>query len=330
MGVLFGRKVELHLITESQVEIIGTDYDISFEVYSTSKKEPNTANVTVAGLSETQRALFSSDLQRIEIWAGYESDFGIIFNGSWDTRDYSTSIKKIKKPSPTNPNVTLTSEKLVYGKRGGSVVKHTKADPVWQTEFSTGEGLKETQTSFFSRSYPAGTTLEKILEDLFSGFGLPIAMEFVRAESETLLHSATFTGKTAQILDDLAWSYKFDWMIQNGSVVVTERDEPSETVAVATVLSHSTGLVGDPIVTADGIECTTMMLPNIKPKGLIEIKDETVPGEIETLAARVKGKDANNLRSQISQSGIYVVDEITYYGDNRGGDFNCTVKALFK
>lgn len=330
MGLLFDRKTELRLYTTSQEIIIPSDYDMSFEVFTTSGSDNNTAKITIYGLSETQRSLFGSDLQYFELYAGYGDELGLIFRGSWDTRDYTTQIKKVRRPDPKDKNVTITSEKLVYGAREGSIVKHKKLGPVWETYIETGEGMKETQTAFFNRSYSAGVPLAKILMDIFVGFGLPVLMEFTRANTTTMLHASTFTGKAKQILNDLAWSHKFDWSIQNGSVLVTEKDEPSQNLGVAAVLSHSTGLVGDPIVTADGIECTTMMLPNIKPKGLIEIKDAAISGEIENLAARVTGKDANNLRSQISQSGIYVVDEVVYYGDNRDGDFNCTVKALFK
>jgi len=302
MGLLFDRKVELHLFTTTSEVIFVNDYDISFEVFATSKSEPNTAKITVYGLSEDQRALFNPDLQCLELWAGYEDDYGMIFRGSWDERDTK--------------------------KRKGSVVTHTKTGPVWQTDIATGDGLKEVQTAFFNRSYPAGTPLARVLTDIFAGFGIPVIFELARVE--TFSNSATFTGRSSKILDDLAWSFKFDWSIQHGSVIVTERDEPSRTLGLATVLSHSTGLVGNPIVTAEGIECKTMMLHTIKPKGLIQIEDPQVPGEMESLAARATGKAASSLRSQISESGVYVVDEITYFGNNRGGEYNCTVKALFE
>ena len=301
MGLLFDRKVELHLFTSTDEVIFVNDYDISFEVFSTSASEPNTAKITIHGLSEDQRSLFGPDLTYLELWAGYEDDYGMIFRGSWDERDTK--------------------------KKSGSKATHTKLGPTWQTDIVTGDGLKEVQLAFFNRSYPAGTLLSKVMMDIFDTFGLPVLFEFSRVE--TFLHAATFTGRASKILDDLAWSFKFDWSVQHGSVIVTERDEPSQTLGLATVLSHSSGLVGNPIVTADGIECKTMMLHTIKPKGLVEITDQEVPGEIENLASRVKGKKAKGLRSEISNAGIYVVDEITYYGNNRGGEYNCTVKALF-
>jgi hypothetical protein len=283
------------LITRGQ-EITIADHDMSFDILATTKKDPNTAKITVYGLSENQRKLFGPGLLVLEFFAGYKDSLGAIFKGSWDPKK--------------------------------SYVTHTKTGPVWQTDIETGDGLKEVQVAFFNRSYPGGTPLLQVLTDVSLSFGIPLIMEFTRPE--TLLHAATFTGRSSNILDDLAWSYKFDWSIQHGSVLITERDEPSATAGSATILSHSTGLVGDPIVTTDGIECETLMLSTIKPKGLILIKDDTVPTRIEQLANRVKRKKANKLRSGISDSGIYVVDEIQYYGDNRGGDYGCKVKALFQ
>ena len=296
MTLLFDRRVELRLYTETE-EIIFKDYDMEFEVFATSKSDPNTANITVYGLNENQRNLFNSNLIFLELYAGYKDEIGMIFRGSWDPKK--------------------------------SIANNIKDGPVWRTEIETGDGFKEVQTAFVNKNYSAGTPLVTVLRDIASLFGLPILFEFYR--EETLLHAASFTGRASQILDDLAWSFKFDWSIQHGVVLITERDEPSETAGVVAVLSRSTGLVGDPIVTVEGIELKTMMLSNIKPKSLIEIKEEKIPSRIEQIAQRVKksGK-AKKIRSNISESGIYVVDEITYYGSVRdSSEFNCTVKALF-
>lgn len=296
MSLLFDRVTEIKVYSRGQ-EISISDYDMEFDILATSKKDPNTAKITVYGLSENQRNLFGPGLLAIEFYAGYKDSLGMIFRGSWDPKK--------------------------------SYASHTKTGPVWQTVIETGDGLKEFQIAFVNKSYSAGTPLEKILTDISGLFGVPLVMEFTRPE--TLLHAATFTGRAANVLEDLAWSYKFDWSIQHGSVLITERDEPSQTAGTATVLSYSTGLVGSPIVTTDGIECETMMLSTVKPKGLIQIEDETIPGRIEQLANRVKKKKkARGLRSGISESGIYVVDEIQYYGDNRGGDFGCRIKAFLK
>jgi len=295
VSLLFDRRTELRLLTRGQ-EINLTDYDMSFDVLATSKSEPNTAKITIYGLSESQRKLFGPGLQAIEFRAGYKEALGTIFKGTWDPeKSYAT---------------------------------HIKTGPVWQTDIETGEGLKEVQVAFINRSYSAGTPLATVIMDISGLFGVPVLMEFTRPE--TLLFAATFTGRASKVLDDLAWSFKFDWSIQHGSLFVTERGEPAAAAGVATILSHSTGLIGDPVVTTDGIECNTLMLSTMKPKGLIKIQDDSVPGKIEQLAIRAKNKKSNKLRSEISDSGIYVVDEIQYYGDNRGGDYGCKVKALFQ
>lgn len=296
MTLLFDRRAELRLYTQNS-ETVFKDYDMDFEVFATSGSDPNTANITVYGLNEDQRSLFNSNLVFLELHAGYKDEIGMIFRGSWDPQK--------------------------------SIANNIKEGPVWRTEIETGDGLKETQTAFVNKNYSAGTPLETVLRDIANLFGLSIIFEFYR--DETLLHAASFTGRASQILDDLAWSFKFDWSIQHGVVLITERDEPSETAGIVTVLSKSTGMVGDPTVTVEGIEMKTMMLSNIKPKSLIEIKDDKIPTRINQIADRVKKKrKARKLRSNISESGIYVVDEITYYGSVRGSsDFNCTIKALF-
>lgn len=295
MGQLFDRVTRLILYSTTSVEIF-EDYDMQFDIFATSASEPNTAKITIWGLSEDQRSLFGPDLLALEFYAGYSRDeVGMIFRGTWDPRK--------------------------------SEINHYKQGPDWQTDIETGDGLKESAGAFFNKSFAAGTTLRQVVFEVAATFGLPIHYEFIRDES--FLHAASFTGKSSKILDDLAWSFKFDWSIQHGALLITERGEPSTTAGVVHVLNHNTGLIGEPTVTEKGFEFRTMMLGTLKPKGLIQLNDPLLVGKLEAQAARLKPKKADTFGRSISQTGVYVIDQIQYNGDNRNGDFGCTVGVLF-
>jgi hypothetical protein len=290
VGLLFDRRIELWVYQAATVEVF-REYDMSIDVELVSTSDPNNAAVEIWGLSEAQRSTFPS-AKYVEIYAGYADDPGMIFRGSWDPER--------------------------------SIARHYKDGPDWRTEIETGDGLREVHSAFLSRTYSAGTALHMVLRDLVGKLGLPVLMEFARPE--TLPAAATFSGRVSTILDELAWMYKFDWSIQYGSVIITERGEPSRSVGTVAVLSSSTGLVGSPVVTETGIELKTMMLPGIKPKGLIQVKDDTLATRIAQLAQVIK-KPKTPIRA--SSTGIYVVDSVNYIGDNRSGDFGCLVKANY-
>ena len=296
MARLFERVTKLILYTSTD-EHTFEDYDTEFDIFATSESEPNTARITIWGLNAEQRGLFSEDLQFVEFYAGYREDrVGMIFRGSWDP---------------------LLSE-----------INHYKDGPDWQTVLETGDGFKEVQNSFFNRSFAAGTPLRQVVTQLAASFGVPLVYDFTR--EETFLQAATFTGRTSKIMDDLAWSFKFDWSIQFGSLIVTEADEPSTTAGVAQVLNHKTGLLGQPVVNEKGFELKTMMLSTLKPKGLIQIEDPELADKLTLQSARIrKPKVSETFRKSINQKGIYVIDRIQYNGMSRGGEYGCTIGVLF-
>jgi hypothetical protein len=289
MTVLFDRRLALRVFRGGVVETF-TDHDMSVDVQLVSTSDPNTANVGIWGLSERQRGLFDAQSQYIEVLAGYGDDVGMIFRGSWDPER--------------------------------SIARHRKDGPDWVTEIETGDGLREVHSAFLSRTYSAGTPVARIIADCVASMGLPVSLEWTRPE--TLPHAATFSARCSTVLDELAWLYKFDWSVQYGGIVVTERGEPSKTAGVVAVLSPTTGMVGRPVATESGIEVKTMMLYGIKPKGLIRIVDDQLPTKITELA-RIAKKAERPIR--VSDTGVYVVDSVQYIGDNRSGDFACQIKA---
>lgn len=282
MGTLFDREVRLVLSTQAK-QIVFDQYDIEFDVFATSDSEPNTAKITIYGLSDAQRGLFGSGPQTVELYAGYKQDkTGLIFRGAWDPKE--------------------------------SVVFHSRSGADWKTELEISDGSKEMNGAIFNKNYPAGTPLLKVLKDLSSSFGVAVVNELVGSES--FLYPVAFCGYSAKILDDLAWSWKFDWSIQHGTMIITERGEPARGAGVVHVLDHTSGLVGEPKATlippankkgkkaknADrpGYEVATMMLSIVQPKSILQLQDK----------------------------GLFQCFDIQYYGNNTVGEFNCNIKAV--
>lgn len=289
MTLLFDRKVELHVFLTGEKYII-KDLDMSFDILATRDSKPNTAKIMVYNLSEATRNLFSRETRGIEFWAGYGEDIGMIFRGSWDENT--------------------------------SIFKHYKGGPDWITEIETGDGLKEFQTTYFDRSYSAGTSVTSIIGDIASAMGLPVANDWPGVD--VLNSGAVYSGKAKDLLDDLSNEYGFGWSIQHGVVEIVEDQDTLKSETTAVVLSTDTGLVGRPVVNKDGLEVNTLMLASVKPTRLIQVN----PASVETKL----GNKQDTIKSGIkpSPTGTYIVDRIQYQGDNFGGSFNCVIQSDLK
>lgn len=289
MTLLFDRKAELHIFLEGEKHIL-KDYDMSFDILATRDSKPNTAKINVFNQSETIRNLFSESTKGVEFWAGYGTDIGMIFRGSWD--------------------------------KDSSVIKHVHNGSSWDTAIETGDGLKEFQNTFFSRSYLSGTTIKSILKNVSGAMGLPITLDY---DFGTQLNSsAVYHGKAKDVLDDLALEHTLQWSIQHGVIEILDTFEPPRREATAVLLSTDTGLVGSPILTDKGVEANTLMLSTIKPTRLIKIDPASLESQLGKTEKKKKGKIKTNA------SGVYIVDRIRYFGDTMGGKFNCKINSDLK
>lgn len=305
MTRLFDRKIELHIFDASGRAEVFKEHDMSVDVELVRTSDPNVATIEIWGLSAGQRAAFAA-CKYLEIHAGYADEVGLIFRGSWD------------------PAL--------------SIARHYKDGPDWRTEIETSDGAKEFQTSFLDRAYPAGTSLERILKDLARQMGLPIVIELARGYH--LTQPATLSGRVSALFDDLAWAHKFDWAIQNGGIIVTEKAEPAQSAGVVAYLSPQTGMVGAPAVDAEGVTIQTMMLPGLKPGGLVQVEAPDLDVLIRqawTAGAAVSSSGGaggleKNLRKYHANSthGVFIIDSVSYFGDNFGGDFGAEVVALYE
>jgi hypothetical protein len=293
MGMLFDRKCELHIFVGAMMHKI-KGLHMAFDITATSESKPNTAKIKVFNLSASTRSLISTDLKGLEFWAGYGEDVGMIFRGSYD------------------PEV--------------STIRHVKSGADWETEIEIGDGSKEFSSTFFDRSYPAGTPVVQIFNDVTRSMGLPIVMEFT--DAVVLSSSAVFTGRASKVLDGLCSEYACSWSIQHGVVEVVPFTGTPKADSAATLLSPSTGLVGTPTFTEDGLEVKTLLMFTLKPTRLIKIDPVGVETRMKKLTDAVKEKKKKTAPPILPRSsGVYRIDRIQYSGDNMGGDFNCVVNC---
>jgi hypothetical protein len=176
--------------------------------------------------------------------------------------------------------------------------------PDWITTLRSGDGDKATKARI-NRSYPPGTPISKVWQDLVDGLGEQgiLSGNAVEAFSKgeytngikELLHGGVAFGPMLENLRKLASGKGLDVTIQEGELIVTPIGEALATSAI--VLSPNTGLIGSPQPgPKKKLKCRALILPGLKPKRKVEIKSELV-------------------------QGLYVIEKAKYTGDTAGNDW---------
>ena len=85
----------------------------------------------------------------------------------------------------------------------------------------------------------------------------------------------------------MAKRFNFDWSVQDGAVQATQDGAPVPGLAI--LVSSSTGLIGNVVKRAEGIEFTTLLNGEIKPGRLLSIDSFDVKGFFKTRKVTFQG-----------------------------------------
>ena len=107
-----------------------------------------------------------------------------------------------------------------------------------------------------------------------------------------------------RVLEDICHQHDRIWSVQDGVLNVYPADKPL--VDKGIVLEPSTGLIGPPEFTDDGIEIKTLMVHYLRPGHTFILKS---------------GSGSSRATEK------YRIEEVSFAGSNVGGDFGATIKA---
>jgi hypothetical protein len=264
-----------------------------------SDSKPNTAKISVWNLAEATRQLFTEEHQAIEFYAGYGDNIGLIFSGE------------------------LTN------------VIHEKERLDWRTDLYAGDGIKDWTTKYFNRSYPAGSSITQIINDMCDATDLAKSIDIFI--DSILLRGESYAGLVKDCLTKITKDRGLQWSVQYGVIEITQRDSPLLRDPSVVVLSADTGLIGQPSLTERtdeskqkdksekrrfGVKATSLLNHEIRVNRLVQIQAQT------TLSA--VGKLQKNKAPNKSANGIYIADTVRHIGDNFGGEFQTEFEGLFQ
>lgn len=245
-------------------------FDISKSISSTA----NSAEVRIWNLNKQHRNAVGKELDEITLEAGYMppqggSNVGIIFKGQM--RD----------------------------------VEHTRDGVDIITTLSCGDGDKAFRRATTSKTFPKGTKVEDVVEELYQ----QMAKEGVnRGEWKFPDNMPPFKrpysmcGACTTELNTLGRGKKFYWSVQNGTMEIIPSDGYIGGVAL---ISPRTGMIDVPTITDNGIKVAALLNPEIRPNRRVKVESETLEMNAE--------------------GGEYRVSECSYSGDNMDGDFRVDI-----
>lgn len=241
-----------------------TELHCVFSVAKTMSSDPNKSTLKVYNLSDkTQNKMTSG--KEVIIEAGYESgQYGLIYAGD-----------------------------IV-------VVAHSGLNGIDKlTEITAQDGDLFLNGGFINVSYSKGQKSIDCFKQSVGAAGGAVDAVTAGGKKSVLPRGKAMFGSTADCMRQFAKNEDALFFVDDGKVCLVKAADPPRGQVVS--LSPSSGLIGTPELTEDGIKGKCLLMPNFKLNGLVHIDNSFIQGAAGT--------------------GIYKVIEFTHTGDNRGNEW---------
>lgn len=226
--------------------------DVAFHAEKTVRGEPNTAAIRIWNLAESNRRQVSEAHRKVvRLEAGYVGARHVVFQGE---------------------------VRRAWTERDG-------ADLV--TVIEAAEGGRSYAAARINRSYPPGTSKATVVRDLVTALGLGLGNS---AEAATGTYSAgtVVSGLASAELTGVLASLGYGWSVQAGAIQVLRNGQALQGTSV--FLSPDTGLVGSPVVDADGtLTCKMLIMPDVYPGRQLRIESEAIRGPWRAVKCTYEG-----------------------------------------
>lgn len=200
-------------------------------------------------------------------------------------------------------------------------VFQSKEGPDKMLTVYSGDGELDWQNSIFNKTFTANVSISEAIEEVMESFkNLSVGFIGGLPEDAKKMRGQTLSGSSKDILDDFAEEYGFNWSIQNGEIVVVPIEGAIDTDE-AVVVNAATGMIGSPIVTEVGANVKTLLNPSLLPNRLFRI--ESVNADIAIGNLYFRGV------KRTTATGVYKIQEVTFKGDSREGEWTSFVKGRF-
>jgi len=244
------------------------DLRIDFNCVRTDNKDPNQGKIQIYNLNPDSRGFIKQEDNHVFLYAGRGDSAPLIFSGK------------------------ITDTMIVAG----------SPDIITEIESKDGDDLFRVQKASLTLGGPIKKkdvldVLAKqlgIVKNIVTGDGLDLDGEYI--------YGATFFSSGKDALNEVVKAMGGNWSIQNGSMIVTAVGKPTGQIAV--VINSTSGMVGSPLATKDGMKCRALLNHSITPRRLLSLQS-------------------------MNLSGTFIVKKSTFIGSNGyANDFYTDVEAI--
>ncbi|WP_144156562.1 phage protein [Paraburkholderia sp. BCC1885] len=301
MANQFGRQASLIVSTGTQ----GLDLSqlrFKFQTRNADTQAPNTLYVRIYNLAPTTVQTIQKEFTTVTLQAGYESgNYGIIFQGT---------IKQIATGRERNVDSYLD----IWAADGDEFYNFA----VISLSLAAGQTPEQVINAIQSAPSVNGVAPVQYASDaqgLVAGAGA--------GQAQALSRGKVLFGMTRDYARDWADKYGYRWSLQNGQFVVVPITgyRPGEAV----VLSSTTGLIGIPEITNEGVTARALLNPLIRIGCLVQIAQS----DINQITQQQQGLQYSPaVANATTAAGFYRVMLATFSGDTRANDWYVDIVCL--
>lgn len=291
-GIQYLRKVTLLVEDAGGQALDLSELRIKFSVKQSTAQTPNAAEIRVYNLAPDTAVAVRSQFKRVILQAGYDSNFGEIFVGN------------IKQVIIGRESATDTFIDIIAGD-GELAYNHA----VVVSTIAKGSDQNAVIQACIKATTPLGVT---------GGGNSTVAGTQKRPRGKVLF------GNARNFLRGVAKTTQCTWSIQNEQITFVKSSGYLPGVAV--LLTASTGMIGTPQQTTQGVNVKALLNPYIRINGRIKLDNKTV--ELVKVDLTLKPGNATNTAPPLPSNGIYVVIAAEHNGDTRGVEWYTTIICL--
>lgn len=249
---------------------------VSFRVSKGISGSPNTFEIKMWNLTAGHRNAIGRELESVTLEAGYVppeggGNLGIIAKGR--IRDF----------------------------------QHDREGPDIITTVSCGDGDLAFRRATISKTIPKGASLPEVVDELYKEMekqGIDKGEWKFPENPRTFKRPYSMCGSCTREMDTLGRGNGFYWSIQNETMEIIPSDGYLEGMIL---ISPSTGMVGTPTITDNGVKVKALLNPGARPNRQVKVESEVL--------------------QMNSQSDTYRISQIDFDGDNQEGDFVMNIQG---
>lgn len=256
-----------------------------FRIEKTSTAEGNKATIKLYNISSESRNLLEAKENIVFLRVGYGDNLATIFIGDILRRE-----------------ITRDGPDIVYS-------------------LECGDTEKQLKNAIVRLNFGNNVTSTILLNEAIKQLGVSIG--YIKDFKEVVYpKNFSFLGRAGDLINELTQKQGLLWSIQDGEIRIFPPNKGDQSEAV--LIGSDSGLIGFPTKTIDGLKFRSLINPELRVGGLVQVNSKLFQGDF--------GENKVQLASaSLVESGdITVIRRIEYIGDTRGGDWFADVETVVR